>query len=285
MNKLFKDLINNRPDWIDGAISSREAEFIHTLIDLKKANRVLELGVASGYSSSIILSSLSSTHFPKRNFKLIACDIDEYCYFNDQYKVGHVVTEKSPNLLKRYDLRIMSIPKLKMAKSSIDLCFIDANHKHPYPALDTLHILPFLKSDGFLIYHDIGLSRNKSSRFSNSSGPWRVFNTINCEKFVGLPNHNNMYSNIGAILIKGRKNIIKRRLVDLIRNYPFEMDVSPDYIKRFPKLKLDELNEKYRIEIEKDKVISHKETTTVADSISNKKRFNISDILPKLKGS
>lgn len=46
---------------------------------------------------------------------------------------------------------------LGTVNKSFDMAFIDANHQHPWPLLDTLCLHPFLKGSKIVIHHDLNL--------------------------------------------------------------------------------------------------------------------------------
>ena len=62
------------------------------------------------------------------------------------------------------------------APNSVDFCFIDASHAHPWPTLDTLCVLPFLRPGAMIVHHDLQLYSSRSNPVG--VGPKMLFDQI-----------------------------------------------------------------------------------------------------------
>jgi len=229
-------LIEDRPDWLKGAITKKECLFINTILQLKKAKNVLEIGVASGFSSAVILKTLQQINKNDTNYKLTSLDNTKYCYFDKTKRTGVYLYETLPDLSAKFELNHFSTATIdeNLFSQKFDVCFIDANHKHPYPAMDLLFTLDFMKQDAIYILHDINLANNKN-RFQKSNGPLFLFYGLFGPKFLGEPNLNRKFPNIGAWIIPSNCNIlqIKKNLIEIIEKHNYEQDLDNDYLNKY----------------------------------------------------
>ena len=68
------------------------------------------------------------------------------------YSGSEVTVEKHPFTT--------SLDLSKLGKK-FQMAFIDANHQHPWPALDTLCLYPFLEGEKIIIHHDLKLFKEQ----------------------------------------------------------------------------------------------------------------------------
>lgn len=233
-------IIENRPDWLKGAITKKECLFINAILQLKKARNVLEIGVASGFSSAVILKTLQQINKNDSNFKLTSFDNTEYCYFDKTKKTGIHLYETLPDLITNFELihsTTASIDKC-ISNQKFDVCFIDANHKHPYPAMDLLFTLDFMHNDAIYILHDINLANNKN-KFQKSKGPFFLFYGLLGSKFLGEPNLNRNFANIGSWIIPPnfKRQKIKKNLIQIIEKHAFEQNLDVEYREKYNLIK------------------------------------------------
>jgi predicted O-methyltransferase YrrM len=153
------DALYPAPAWAAGALPRDDAEFLFETILAHQPATVVEIGVASGVSSAVILSALDALP-DSVSRTLTSCDIVPRCYFDAQYATGDAVRTMYPASRARWmldtnlDTRRLS---QTMAPASIDLLFIDANHYHPWPLLDLLHLSVAARPWSWVVLHDINL--------------------------------------------------------------------------------------------------------------------------------
>ena len=88
---------------------------------------------------------------------------------------------------------------IKEIGNEIDLVFIDSAHFEPGEILDFLIILPFLKEEGIVCFHDIA-NQITVNLGRNEWAPYIIFNSIRGQKF--LPSGNKILTHdIGAVKI------------------------------------------------------------------------------------
>lgn len=234
------ELIQNRPNWLKGAITKNECLFINAILHLKKAKNVLEIGVASGYSSAIILKTIQEINQSDSLYELTSLDNTKHCYFDNTKRTGIYLYKTLPHLVKHFNLKHFSTASIdsKLINKKFDVCFIDANHKHPYPALDLLFTIDYMNDDAVYILHDINLAKNNSN-FKDSNGPLFLFDGLLGPKFLGEINKGDQHANIGAWLLptNKKKQEIKDNIVNLIKNHKFEQNLSTEYLKKYAEFK------------------------------------------------
>jgi hypothetical protein len=224
----IQSLLGLLPSWPKGMISSVDAGFLDALITEVRPEGVYEVGVASGFSSAIILSSMATYADPARTW-LHSYDIADYCYFDPTHAVGDATREVVPHLLKSWQLNLrttaLDAPGDKEPQTK-SLYFIDANHSHPWPTLDLIALLPCLKTGDHVALHDINLPTISSGRFPDYGVQWLFENWLG-ERLVpdvAIPN-------IGAIVIPQDKTLILASLVKtLSKPWPLQVTVKTDHL-------------------------------------------------------
>ena len=76
--------------------------------------------------------------------------------FRKKKKTGYLVQEKFPELMNKWTLYTGEITSefIETIGDGIDLVFIDTVHVTPGEMLDWLMVLPFLKNEAIVIFHD-----------------------------------------------------------------------------------------------------------------------------------
>ncbi|MDR2772893.1 MAG: class I SAM-dependent methyltransferase [Elusimicrobiota bacterium] len=117
----------------------------------ERIKRVFEVGVLYGTTSLSLLKQ--------------GCKNDEfYLYGIDKGNADlfgeAVFNEASKEELEHYELHKGSttadIENILKDKEKLDMIFIDAKHAHPYPLIDLIYLIPFLRKDALICMHDTG---------------------------------------------------------------------------------------------------------------------------------
>lgn len=143
-----------------GSITSEEAFQINNLISEVRPVNFLEIGTASGLSGGLICQFLEE-YSGVSNFTTV--DYDNTFFSDKEKENGFLINE----IYKGYKVKVSEKKfniSVDIAEGNIiyDMAFIDANHMHPWPTLDTLALLPKLKKGSFLIHHDYNLFKIQS---------------------------------------------------------------------------------------------------------------------------
>lgn len=146
--KLIENEIKNK-----ALLIPEEQKFIHGLIRTIKPKKIVEIGVARGGSSVLILNAIKDI----KDAKLYSIDKSIYCYLERNKKPGYLVQEKFPELMNKWTLFTGGITSkfIETIGDGIDLVFIDTAHITPGEMLDWLMVLPFLKNEAIVIFHDV----------------------------------------------------------------------------------------------------------------------------------
>jgi predicted O-methyltransferase YrrM len=147
------------PSWATGHVSGADATFLHEMICALQPETIVELGVASGVSSAVILHALDQLPAAERR-ALYSVDVRPTCYFDEAYQTGQACREMYPAARAHWHTAFEADARdtaKVLPAGSVDLTFIDANHSHPYPLLDLLQATAFAKPGSWVIFHDVDL--------------------------------------------------------------------------------------------------------------------------------
>jgi predicted O-methyltransferase YrrM len=150
-----------------GAIDGYDIRFIAALLAEAKPKTIVEIGCASGLSTAVMAMMLEQTG----PATLHSIDHADRYYVDDSKEVGYLLEEVGTfeNVevkihTGQYSLDVGNI----LAGNLADFCFIDAAHKHPWPLIDTLAVLPLMKAGAYIAQHDLQMFRNPNT---STTGP------------------------------------------------------------------------------------------------------------------
>jgi predicted O-methyltransferase YrrM len=201
------------PSWVRGGCSHGDVEFLLEMVMGTSPRLVLELGVASGTSSAALLFALDQLPTSETGRLLYSVDVRPECYFDVSRATGAAVADLYPQHRTVWQLntdcdarRITSL----LPPGSVDLCFIDANHCHPWPTIDLLHVAPLVRQQGWIVLHDIELPRLHPQ--FQVHGPQWLFEAWPFNKIHGVGDS----INIGAIQLPASLSDITETALALI---------------------------------------------------------------------
>ncbi len=216
--------VYRRPRWGRGTITNEDARFLHDLVVELRPPVVVELGVASGCSSVVLLEALARVrqHAAPEEVWLHSFDVMDRCYFDPSRPVGAAVAQLTPRLLGHWRLTIGDALRARhqLAGMAAQMAFIDANHLHPWPAADLLALMPVLAPGAWVALHDIRLPLLGLPK-SNGHGPMHLFENWPGEKRSGGTDHN-----IGAIRLFSDNQDIRSILGSVLKK-PWEAELPP----------------------------------------------------------
>jgi len=157
-----------------GSISAAEAEFLAAAIDREKPASFVEIGTATGLSTVLIATAL------QRNGAgaLTTIDYSKKFYGDLSKNIGFLVDEhfgEGSGGIRRLT-GLTSADLATTIEGPVGMAFIDANHGHPWPTLDTLMIWPFLAEGALLFHHDLRSYQKFGA--SRSCGPKYLYDSI-----------------------------------------------------------------------------------------------------------
>jgi len=176
----FEYQLKNEPE-----MNEFDSAFICGLLDEFKPKKIVEIGVAAGGTTSIILKKLENRD---DDISMFSCDLFEEFYRHIKIKGEMVKTGFLANPIKlktNVDHTFLLgdyFPNFAdIIGGDIDFAIIDTVHSLPGELLDFLAILPHLSDNAVVVFHDISYHLWKYGRptaFATDS----IFNAIVADK-------------------------------------------------------------------------------------------------------
>lgn len=199
------------------------------LIKLKNPKNILEIGVASGGTSLIILNTL---HMLNLNSKLYSCDINERYYANKEHETGYAVKKYSPKLVNNWQLFCGKTVAnfLPVINQKFDIVILDTMHSVPGEILDFLCILPYVNEGSIIILHDTLLHYLLNKMFIATQ---LLFSCVVANKFDFKDNSNKAgAANISAFSINNDTRKYIRNIFDALL-LPWSYIPSKDIMEQY----------------------------------------------------
>ena len=192
-----QEYLNKIKNKLDGALlSTIDMKFINGMIRKYKPKKILEVGVAGGGSSAIILNAIQNIE----NSHLYSIDKLIRCFRRRNKETGWIVKEKFSNLMNKWTLYTGGITANFIEKigGDIDFVFLDTFHEAPSEWLDLIQILPFLKKkNAIVMLHDIRFQFYELKFFYSTND--HLFTYLKGEKI--MPRVPEVIPNIGAVFL------------------------------------------------------------------------------------
>ena len=170
-----------------------ESIFLSETIKDSGAKKIVEIGVAAGTSSLLILDTIKNIE----DAHLYSIDYSTK-YYRDANKNTDFILDDYPELKTKWSLYTgaMSCNFLEDIGKDIDLCFIDTTHCSPGEFLDYLQVLPFMKRNGIIVIHDIAFHTYNNELWNTCC---ILFSAIKGQKILPAFTEHKYTPNIGAI--------------------------------------------------------------------------------------
>lgn len=137
-------------------MSEKEHGFICGLIRDHRPEKILEVGVAGGGTTAVIMDCLNE-FCPEA--KMYSVDIREECYKREEKKTGFqldAVRDHLPNIDNHKFMLGKELPCfIEQIGNDIDFLILDTVHVMPGEFLDFICALPFLKDGAIVVLHDV----------------------------------------------------------------------------------------------------------------------------------
>lgn len=212
-----------------GNISEADASSLLTLIEQARPANILEVGVASGTSTTMMLHLLERV---LSESTLESVDLATSYYAEPDRAVAYLVHEHFAPPPARWHLTtgvgIASMaghPDLLWAdqRRRYDFVFIDAHHGHPWTTLDALCVLPFTVPGSWVALHDINLPLLGAY---HDFGPSKLLEFWPLDAVIG---HEHPVPNIGAIRLSDAGYFDASHLVSILEQ-PWDCGVHPVHV-------------------------------------------------------
>lgn len=172
-----------------GTTTPDELAFLQKTIHRFKPKRFLEIGTASGLTTGFVAQFMDEIG----GGSVTSIDTGRRFFGDHSKSVGYL----APAIYAgdAVDVTIetgKSSLDLKTLDGPWDMAFVDADHGHPWPTLDTLAVAPHLTGPRIVLHHDLQLFRRHI--WFRGTGPRALFNeTPEAHRHVDPANGWNMF--------------------------------------------------------------------------------------------
>ena len=194
-------------------MSEFESAFLCGLLKKYEPEKIIEVGIAAGGSTAIILQCLEDIG---QKYKMYSVDVSEKYYRVPTESSGYLA-ENIRNKLKKgnhkfYRGNVLPIV-IDEIDNEIDFAILDTTHSLPGEVLDFLVLLPYLKENAVVCMHDVSYHQTKPQH-SLGYATGALFSSVTADKMLNfLPDDDEVYkaryANIAAFQINSQtvKNI------------------------------------------------------------------------------
>ena len=159
-------MLARKPKWVAGNISPFDQPLLIGLTKVLQPKKVVEIGVASGWSGCLFIDALSQC---RPDAQYLGIDCSKTYYLDASRNTGAAIGELFPVLPIDSQLLLgnMAVDCLEQVGAGVDLAFIDGDHLHPWALLDLLSLMPVLAPSAHVLMHDLSLSTFERHRHTN----------------------------------------------------------------------------------------------------------------------
>lgn len=190
---LITKKIKENAEW---QLGGNQPIFLNGLIRKYKPKNCLEIGVANGGSSILILNAIKDIP----NSSLVSLDLNIDLYYDKTKKTGYRVNQYFPELTKNWKLLTGQLPHKFLIELNMkfDFVFLDTAHSAPGELLNFIELLPFLNENAIFVLHDILWHFRFKIKFYPSNV--HLYPAIYGDKVL-LQNKDGSIGNMGAVFL------------------------------------------------------------------------------------
>lgn len=193
------EILDSLSDGYKAEMSNEQLAFLCGLIRRYKPEKIVEIGVAAGGTTVVVLNCLSMLGLDVRMYSI---DLSGEYYRDKSKKTGYLIEECKSGLKKNWEHTLytgkVAVEYLETIGKGIDLLILDTVHRLPGEILDFLACYPFLKKGSVVVLHDIAVNHYGSN--AQAFATKLLFDTVSAEKYMGICD-DNVFPNIGAFVI------------------------------------------------------------------------------------
>ncbi len=218
-----RQIILPKLDGLDGEpeMTEFESAFLCGLIKKYRPRKVVEVGIAGGGTTAIIMQCMSMiSTCDSTTSEVFGCDIAEKMYVKENAKTGYIAHQASEfidNVKLHLCLGRTLAESIDEIGDGIDLILLDTVHFLPGEVLDVLVSMPYLSDDAIIVFHDLITCQASQLGVSSIATPV-AFHSLDAEKFMNFKpctdwGIDSELPNIGAAIMN---NNAKRSMGNLI---------------------------------------------------------------------
>lgn len=190
-------------------MSESESAFLCGAIKTYHPKKILEVGVAGGATTAIILQALEELG---ESYEMHSVDMLEKFYRDSSKTSGFMATfaKKNNLLITPPQSTLCGTHEFYLGKylpqvideigGDIDFVILDTVHAMPGEGLDFLAVLPYLKDGAIVVLHDVSYNQLKTQGI-NGHATAVLFSTVTAEKFLNFDEAFFRYPNIAAFRV------------------------------------------------------------------------------------
>lgn len=227
-----------------GTVAPDEVDFIQSLIRDHRPASFVEIGMASGISTGFIARFMTANG----GKRLVSVDHDD-TFFGDTSKPnGFLIPEIYDDNTKGVDL---SLIKFKTALDideiggPFDMAFIDANHQHPWPMIDTMALYPHMTGPKLIIHHDLRLFQTQDVMFG--IGPKYLLDQFpDNMRIRSTANHGNIF----AVDVSMDQDRFETLCMDLVKlPWSLRTQLQPHFVEKIDAMLTKHYSKKMRDQV------------------------------------
>lgn len=178
-----------------------ESAFLCGLIKQKRPQKIVEVGIAAGGTTAIILKCLELLGI-EGECEMYSVDLSEHYYRGHGEKSGYLAEELlacgKTQFQHNFLLGKLLPEVIDEIGSEIDFVILDTVHAMPGELLDFLTVFPYLKSDACVVLHDIALNHYDTLSLFSYANQVLLRCVVADKYFVADDSRTSKYPNIGA---------------------------------------------------------------------------------------
>jgi predicted O-methyltransferase YrrM len=194
-----------------GTIGLHEFLFLTAFASILAPERAIEIGTLAGFSAAVIAAAIHRQHPDRRGTLVDTIDRNTHSVVEADKPVGFQIPDIIPNFANAVRVHAPAdsgIVRELAGRDELQFAFIDADHRHPRPLLDLARLAPYLRSGGWIVFHDIqwgtmgrkAVEAGQKLRWGASYGAEWLFDRWPFRKFSG--------GNVGAIQLPDEKRAL-----------------------------------------------------------------------------
>lgn len=160
MSEFASEIMNN------AEMTEKQLIFLCSLLEENRPKKIVEIGVAAGGTSVVILDKLISLDYEAKMFSV---DLSREYYRDKKKLTGYLIDNyvNSHECKKVFHKKMIGdyvINYLQEIGKDIDFLILDTVHSLPGEIFDFLALLPFLNKSAIVVLHDITLNHLSNNR-------------------------------------------------------------------------------------------------------------------------
>ncbi len=176
-----------------------DSAFLCGVLKTFRPKKILEVGVAAGGSTAIILQALEDIGAP---YEMHSVDVATKHWDYPKEDIGFLAKLAHENISGTHKFHLGNIlPQvIDEIGGNIDFVILDTLHYLPGEVLDFLTVLPYLTDDAVVVLHDVSLHQ---SQHDDAYATGVLFSAVSADKFLNLKADDQIfrYPNIAAFQI------------------------------------------------------------------------------------